>query len=234
MSTALDWWERLAGNWAAWMWTMTWQVALLAAVVWVLTRFLSKSGAAFRYALWMLVFVKLVLPPVLAAPWSVGTLAERLYPAAHQEPPAITGSAATVIPEPEPPSLQPAPLSFESLTAPRTDTPIPAPAEPPPPHTPPYTPGLALVAMVLWMTVSVAMLATLLYQGLRYRNVLLRDLRDPDGRLPGIIRAQAERLGLRRAFTVKVGDHIRIPAVTGFLRPMVLLPARLVDVLDRD
>ncbi|MCE3018664.1 MAG: M56 family metallopeptidase [Pirellula sp.] len=51
----------------SWMGPMAWQAAILVLVLFVVSRFvLSKTSARFRYALWLLVPIRLVLPPTLA------------------------------------------------------------------------------------------------------------------------------------------------------------------------
>jgi beta-lactamase regulating signal transducer with metallopeptidase domain/protocatechuate 3,4-dioxygenase beta subunit len=56
----------LADRWLAWMGPMAWQVAVLVAVLALATWLLRKHSARLRYALWMLVPARLVLPPTLA------------------------------------------------------------------------------------------------------------------------------------------------------------------------
>ena len=51
--------------------------AALAAVVAVLLRTLGRRGASLAGALWSLVALRFVLPPDLAAPWSLRSLGER-------------------------------------------------------------------------------------------------------------------------------------------------------------
>ncbi len=51
--------------WAQWMGSMAWQVCLLVLVIWVITRLMHKRSARLRYALWLIVPLRLVLPPTL-------------------------------------------------------------------------------------------------------------------------------------------------------------------------
>ena len=46
--------------WWTWMVHSTWQVALFAAIIWALTSLFTKTSASFRYALWFMVFLKLL------------------------------------------------------------------------------------------------------------------------------------------------------------------------------
>src|SRR5262245_7780374 len=52
------------------MGAMAWQITLVVVVVALLDRLLRRASPSWRHALWGLVFVKLLLPPDLAAPWA--------------------------------------------------------------------------------------------------------------------------------------------------------------------
>src|SRR5438552_2183273 len=65
----MDLWARKA---LAFAWPMLWQSSLLMAIVFALDLALRrKVRAAVRYAFWMVVLVKLLLPPSLAFPSGV-------------------------------------------------------------------------------------------------------------------------------------------------------------------
>ena len=56
-----------------WMLPMSWQVAMLVAILLILTWLLrNRTSARFRYALWLIVPIRLVLPPTLAMATSWG------------------------------------------------------------------------------------------------------------------------------------------------------------------
>ena len=88
----------LLHDWSAWMWGVTWQVALLVAAIWLVDRALRGRGwAGLRLALWTLVFVKLVLPASLASPIGVAAavLPEQAI-ASPQAAPTGVGTEATL------------------------------------------------------------------------------------------------------------------------------------------
>jgi beta-lactamase regulating signal transducer with metallopeptidase domain/regulation of enolase protein 1 (concanavalin A-like superfamily) len=59
--------NKIGEVWWDWMWPMFWQVGLLVALIGVVDLFLRKRvWPQVRYALWLLVFVKLLLPPTLS------------------------------------------------------------------------------------------------------------------------------------------------------------------------
>jgi len=73
---------RIASVWFEWQWAMLWQTAVLIGVVAVIDRLIRKRAwPQLRYTLWLLVFVKLILPPGLTSPLSVTS---RVPALAHQ------------------------------------------------------------------------------------------------------------------------------------------------------
>ena len=64
--------NNVAQVWWGWMWPMFWQVGVLIALVCLIDIVIRKYvWPQVRYALWLLVLLKLVLPPGLALPTSV-------------------------------------------------------------------------------------------------------------------------------------------------------------------
>jgi beta-lactamase regulating signal transducer with metallopeptidase domain len=58
------------------LWGCTWQIALLFAVVWTVSRFTPRAPARWHYLLWMLVLIKVFLPPALYSPTSLRSIIE--------------------------------------------------------------------------------------------------------------------------------------------------------------
>ncbi len=58
--------DSAAGTWLMWMWPMAWQLSVLVLVLGLLTWLLRDRSARLRYAMWLLVPIRLVLPPTLA------------------------------------------------------------------------------------------------------------------------------------------------------------------------
>src|SRR5262245_7139957 len=66
--------ERFAEAWLAWILSASWQLALVVAIVGVVTAGLHWASPRLRHALWLLVLVKVFLPPSLTTPVSLGRL----------------------------------------------------------------------------------------------------------------------------------------------------------------
>jgi beta-lactamase regulating signal transducer with metallopeptidase domain len=84
--------ERFVAAWVGWMGHMTWQVALVAIVLGLLTFVLRRRRAVFLYALWLLVPLRLLLPPDLALPTGWGWW---LRPAEAAEVASAAGGGTT-------------------------------------------------------------------------------------------------------------------------------------------
>jgi beta-lactamase regulating signal transducer with metallopeptidase domain len=67
--------DDFAGHWLAWIGSSSWQLAVLIVVVGLITAVAQRVGlsARFRHALWLLVLLKVFLPPGLASPVSIGS-----------------------------------------------------------------------------------------------------------------------------------------------------------------
>ena len=64
--------DQAAASWAAWMFEMAWQVTLLVVLLVAISMPLRRRSATFLYALWLLIVVRLVLPPDFAFPTGWG------------------------------------------------------------------------------------------------------------------------------------------------------------------
>lgn len=64
--------EAIASSWLRWMAASSWQLCLLIGVVAVADQLLRGGSPRLRYGLWLLVLLKVFLPPTLSAAWSLG------------------------------------------------------------------------------------------------------------------------------------------------------------------
>ncbi len=170
----------LARSWWEWCGAVSAQTAVLFAVVAVLDRLLRPwVGPKLLSALWLLVIVKLLVPPTLGSPLSLSNLWE--------------DAALLVVPLP-------------AMGAPDG--------------------GAALFA---WLLGCVAFGAACLWRWRGMRREWLGEASEPvPDALAASCREAAVRLGLKRPPEVRVGRSVAGPAVVGFVRPLVVLPARLV------
>ena len=208
--------ERVAAAWLHWMIAVSWQVALLLMIVWLATRTLRRQSASLRCALWLLVFLRLILPPTFASPWSMTSLGSRMFSGPHvpvregadagkatQSPLVNTGRIGEQLP------------GVRFLAAATTGGQFhPAP-----------------LIMAVWAVGFVVLFGLMVVQSRRYARRIMRDCAPVTGRAAATADALCEQLGVTRRPAVLVSPHIRIPAVFGFGRATILLPQSLVDEL---
>ena len=206
------WFNSLAAGWAQWMFPMAWQVAVLALIIWGTTCLLGKSSATFRHALWLLVFLRLVLPPTLAMPWSIGG-AVNTFPFQVVSTPTVDSGN----------------VHFDALSNTLPTQPVQnvLAKKPESGHIPPAT-----IAMTLWFSVSLFLFALLLVQNRKYTRRAMRDCMRADQTLQALVDVQRQALGVRYQPTVLISPHTRIPAVVGFWNATILLPQSILDLSD--
>jgi beta-lactamase regulating signal transducer with metallopeptidase domain len=206
-------------------------IAVLFAVDLVLRR---RVRATLRYWVWMLVFVKLLLPPTLALPtgvgyWIGGFVAQ---PAAIVPPVPGTAAAQTPVAAAAPSeTVARAPVSAAPL--PRDEVP-PAAVEPAQSAT---VGGAHLTwqggVLLLWI-VGVVVFTGWVIQRLRFVRRLLAEAELAEGPSLDLLDQCRRRLGVRRRIALKVSACSLSPAVCGLLRPTILIPAALVEKLTPD
>ena len=192
-------------------WPVLWQSSLLIAVIFVLEFALRrKIRAAIRYALWLMVLVKLLLPPSLALPIS---------------------PTWWIHPSVPPPAKAP-PVSFTVSYGEHTAPSIPLPPSPVIP--PPRAPAMLFAAWALAASgvVSAGLLAWLL---VRWRQISQKVRRASASEKLIPVLDEARRLTcLRPGIRLKLTEDSMSPAVCGLFRPVILLPQSLVEKLSAD
>jgi type II secretory pathway component GspD/PulD (secretin)/beta-lactamase regulating signal transducer with metallopeptidase domain len=198
-------------NFLGFAWPMLWQSSLLIVVVFALD-FVSarKIRASIRYALWLVVLVKLLLPPTFALPsgpayWITQTQPEIKTPVPKKYavtfdnamPQMEIPTAPAVVPEAPKPKLNGA--------------------------------GYLLLAST---ALSIALLALLIY---RWRQVVqkIRMATDAENLSAGLESAK-KLAGLSAHVRLKIVDAEMSPAVCGLFRPVVLLPRALAEKLSAE
>jgi beta-lactamase regulating signal transducer with metallopeptidase domain len=224
--------------------------AALAALVNLACR-LGRFRPAVRHALWLLVVVKLLAPPVFEWPWSVADVAGRWSPAltalAAADPPQVNvgrkyGVVLSEVAAAELPDADPAEADAdEDVAVPGAPvagvmpaTPVPEAGEGPAPPAGtfgtlawelPTWPGE--VAGWLWLAGGAAMAGLQVARVVRFRRKVGHGKPAP-GWLLDEMEEMAARLGVRPP-AVRVLDGIASPMVWALGPPTLLWPAELLD-----
>ncbi len=188
----------------------------------------KKVRAVFRYWLWMLVLLKLILPTTLSSPVSLGswfgdelaavilsetsTSAEPVgSPQIEQVLPteeASTPSAVTLTPGAEPvvveatgsPVVSPTPLTWQGIV------------------------------FLVWAAIVAAMGLLLLQRAIFVRG-LVAQAKNPTQLMNDAFRFCCGQMGLKGKVGLKVSANTTSPAVCGLFRPVILLPQNLAPTL---
>jgi beta-lactamase regulating signal transducer with metallopeptidase domain len=227
--------NRLAEAWWGWMGPMLWQASLLIVVVGAIDLLVRRwAWPQVRHALWLLVVVKLVLPPAWSLPSGLvprfeSQLAARVaLPWRAAERPAEAGGLAgepggTASPA-EPGAARPGAPS--SGAPPRSGGGAPVRAGTPWP----------LVAFAVWLLGALAFVLVL-----AARLTGLRRWHDKERRgqtIPPwyheLLVKSAQRLGVHRLPAILFSDKLLTPAVCGVWRPVMYLPRDYLDSLTPD
>lgn len=212
-------------------------ILILLAVDAVLRR---RGRAVFRYWIWMLVLVKLVLPPSLGSSVSVGTwFGETLeVPTAsllEPDPPqAVEPQTAELSPVISATLSPPDPMIAQPLAAPpatRPTTPTQTAETRPPVETPAVSPSWQGLLLLLWAAVVLA-LTLLLIQRAYFVRGLLGQSEEASRDMMRELEECRRRLNLRRQIHLRLSPNAASPAVCGLFRPVILIPQSIAPRLQ--
>ncbi|MBN1359074.1 MAG: DUF4440 domain-containing protein [Sedimentisphaerales bacterium] len=211
------------------------QAGILIALLWALDRVLRRRlRASLRYGLWMLILVKLTLPPSFSLPTGVGSWTGRIghrvagiLPAHVEDVHRVAGVSPARV-EGDSPSLKNQPawnrdqsLLQTSLGAGREAEDVPVRIA---------WPGALLVGWLLGVSV---LGSALLVRAFSLRRIVRRA--EPPGEAMLSLLAQCQHeVGLATYVNLKLTRDLSGPAVCRIWRPVILVPKALTDSLPED
>ena len=181
------------------------QALLLAALVWVLCRYLPRLDARTRAWLWWLVASQMVVGLVWYAP-----VALPLLPAEPVAAPVVVAMAA-----------EPATYAVPAMAA----GPVPATQAR-------FDTGVLLLAA--WLAGVAVMLANTLRHAWHLHGLVRHARPCRDRRVQALYRALAQRLGVAAAPELRVSDDIDSPMLARPWRPVLMLPASSLATMGDD
>ncbi len=184
---------------------MLWQSSLLIGALFALDLlFRHRLRASIRYAFWLVVLVKLCVPPTLALPTSPAWWL-------HQTPPPLVAK----------------PVPHYTVTY--DNGPLP---EIPQTPLPTFVPSKPVMANAAWLLVTLVAVSSALLCWLLVRwwqiTLLVRRAAASE-RLTSISNAAQGFVGMRWKVQVKVTANSMSPAVCGLFRPAILIPQSLAE-----
>ena len=196
----------------------------------------KKVKAVFRYCIWMLILVKLILPTSLSSPLSLGYwFGDKLA--------YVAESRTAAAPEAE--ALEPALADMLHIIEPvpiEADRPTPAVLPMMPDVEPAVTeavspPAVSVtpvswqgIVFLLWLAVVMA-LGLLLLQRAMFVRGLVAQAKEANALMNGALKYCRKCMGVKRKIGLKVSANAASPAVCGLFRPVILLPHKLAPSL---
>ncbi|MHC4619763.1 MAG: M56 family metallopeptidase [Planctomycetota bacterium] len=215
--------NNMAGMWWAWMWPMLWQVSVLVGLIWVIDLIIRRRvWPQVRYALWLLVLVKLVLPPGLALSTSVTSGLGPLVKETVRSP-IFAGDAGSLV---KGEGIGPAAVGESPAIEPVVGSDVPTVVEPIIAVEEVSNAGVMLswqaYAMLGWLAGAavLAVWVAVRFWQLRGLHRGADEVELPE-RLGRLVQDTARKLKLRRVPKVVLSSIVTSPAVFGAFRPVL-------------
>jgi beta-lactamase regulating signal transducer with metallopeptidase domain len=207
------------------------QSSVLILTLWLLDLLLRRRvRAVVRYWIWLLILVKLVLPPSLSSPTSlVSWIGGRL-------PQATT---VTLVPGP--------PVAAQEVTRSAVITPVPTEAAPVPQATrspvtreiPPSAAAVTPMVLPTWRALvllawaaAVIVMLLLLIQRVSFVLALISQSQEAPEGLRALLESCRRHMGVRGTVGVRLSSLSVSPSVYGLLRPLILMPEQMTRQLE--
>ncbi len=199
------------GNIYELLWKISWQTAVLAAIVWLICKFAGKAPASWRYALWLIVVVKFLIPPfAYMPPMALSPPA----PISSATPPAIH-SPVIIVPLAQQVSPKAIPITFRTSPSitPNNDVHLDT-------HLKAYLPSRE---EMLWVCGMLIMAALLLVRQRRLQKIVNNSI-EPNADLRELLIESNAMLKTRRVPEIRLSPQITTPTLVGLFHPVILLP----------
>ncbi|MDX1924984.1 MAG: M56 family metallopeptidase [Pirellulaceae bacterium] len=207
----------------------TLQITVLACIVLVLTRYMAKDRPHLAHALWALVLLKCLTPPVVASPTSVFSWLSNGYQAVafwSQSPPKEIELAKTTE---QAEGLAPVIVRMPADSQPMAPALPAAPLKVDPRSAKLELKTLIWAAILAWISIAACVLTlSILRLAIFLRRVTKATLPSSPS-LNSLVESLSKRMGLRRKVRLRTVDAAIGPAVVGLIRPTILLPKVIVD-----
>ena len=212
--------------------------ALIVVILSIRLLLRRRLGPGWSFALWFLVLLRLSTPTLPTSPWSWQQLADFLPSSSR-----IVSRSAPVIAEtsfsgnafpvdvPTVTNTLPALPPYAASKEPGADRPV----------NPPTKPTLSVDGGtwtfgrawgLIWVTISLLLLARQVLGTWTFRRQLSRQPTLSDERLQGLIRQCRQRMGVTQKVNFRIVSNLESPCLFGVFRPVILLPAGLLEALS--
>lgn len=229
MTTLISLSERLGNS----IFTLTWQTGLLILVVAIATLCLKKARPAVRYALWLVVLIRLCVPVGISTPLGIPPkVVQQATPINVTPPPEQPqwNADSRLVNEEMPASTGQPKREIRVNPAPHLQKPaLPTPKASLPPLSMKGWIGLG------WMIVAFVLAASMSLRMWLVRRIIRKSEPVTNPKLNDLLDGLRERLGIRRAIALRMLPATAKtlgPCATGIIRPVIFIPARMVEHWD--
>jgi beta-lactamase regulating signal transducer with metallopeptidase domain/Leucine-rich repeat (LRR) protein len=191
----------------------------------------KRARATLRYCVWLLVFVKLVLPPTLCLPTGIGYWCGDYL------------SADLPLLRELPSIVQPDSVGTHTSGdfAQPVETHEPQPSRALPGTMAPAASAISSIRSITWQAIvffawlfGVLVISILLIQRIRFVKWLIAQSSPAQGQSLEILNQSCRQLGIRRNIGLRLSPNTSSPAACGLFKPIVLMPASLTEDLSPD
>ncbi len=234
----------IAQGWWNWMWPMFWQASVLVVFIFAVDFLLRKHiWPQVRYTLWLLVLVKLILPPTFSLSTSIVSQARiqadrTAVQLRTTNIPAdvASGPSLEITPSTMGAGIKPVPYRNDTMSSEAVKPPVQTSSSNVLRSTGQVKLHWKACAMALWLAGAAALG---LWATIRFRK--LRQLhtgKSYEMNLPKwfgpLLQETAKKLRLRKVPEIALSRHIVSPAVFGTFRPVLVLPANTISHLSQN
>jgi beta-lactamase regulating signal transducer with metallopeptidase domain len=202
MNSFIETLNRSGGIFLNFAWSMFWQSGLLVVILFAFDLlFRRKLRASIHYALWLVVLVKLCVPPTLALPTSPAWWLHKT----------------------------PLPAAVAHYTVTYDNGPLPEIPQSPPPVFVPPKPAMTFAAWLLLFSVAISSML-LVWLLMRWWQITRQVRRAKTSERLAALAEEAQKFaGMKFKVQVKLTTNSMSPAVCGLFRPAILIPQSLAD-----
>ena len=232
----IDIMNQIAAAWWQWMGAMFWQVSLLILVITAIDMAIRRwAWPQVRYALWLLVLLKLMIPPN----WQMRTsIVSRIQPGVERH---ILTRIEKPAQDLQPSGFaQPLPMDLTSISQtplqlPDPETDVRSEAEAKDVQSAVMKPNWKTLALFAWIGGMVSFIGMLLLKMARLRKWhQMQDDRAIPRWFHELLIRTAQRLNLNKIPAIVFAKDAVTPAVYGMFRPVLLLPHGYFNRLSRE
>ncbi len=213
-----------SSTWMQWVIEQTWQVAVLASLVWVILRVIGRDRAHLAHLLWALVLVKCLMPPVWSSPVGLfGHLGNQLGRVSGYAQDLATSHSAI---HDERKRSQEARLQLGQEISVHNSESVRD------------VKGLVNgswlsrvqgTILLTWIIGSISVLTVSLFRVVLFLRVVSRRSCEVPSEVARCVERLNSILGLRQKVGVRVVDCLIGPAVYGLWRPTIVLPRAIIE-----